>query len=130
MYHRLFALSFSVIFLFSACKPQAPAFLPVTGEENVSMPAQVEQVRIQVLAYVLDSSRLASLPPDAEWKLETGARSEDEYSFRSGDWRIRIWLPDRKYKHQRVIIFNEVDRASWIGYVTADGDVVDTNYAR
>jgi hypothetical protein len=130
MYRRLFALAIPVVLLISACKPQAPSFLPVTGASSVSAPAQVEQARTQVLAYVLDSARLVDLPTDADWKLEANEKSDDEYDYRSGDWLIMIWLPDSSYRHQRVIILNQVQHASWIGYVTPEGDVVDTTYAR
>lgn len=130
MYHRLFVLYLSFGLFLSACKPQAPALLPITSEKSSPAPAQVEQARMSVLKYATTSARLASLPRDTEWELETGQQSEKEYCYRNGDWLIVIRLADTDEGNRRVIIVNQVEHAAWTGYVNADGDVVDTYYAR
>ncbi len=130
MYHRLFAVCVSLIVLLTACKPQAPTFVPVTGDKMVSAPAQVEQARSQVLKYVVSSARLTNLPQDADWQMEVSPRSEKEFHFRSGSWLIMIWEADAESGNERVIILNQLEKDGWTGYVTADGRVVDTHYVR
>ena len=129
MYPRLFVLCLPLILL-SACKPQASHLVPVTGEMKVSAPAQVEMARNHVLNYVVSSARLANLPQNADWQVEISPRSENEYHFRNGNWLIMIWLADPDDGRQRVVILNQVDDDGWTGYITADGEVVDTYYAR
>jgi hypothetical protein len=128
MYQRLFVLCLSLCLFLSACKPQVPSFVPVTGVKSNPVPMQVETVRSSVLKYVTSSERLAALPGDAEWQMEE--RSEKEYRFRSGDWLIVIWPADADDGNQRIVILNEVEKAAWTGYINADGRVVDTYYAR
>lgn len=128
MNRRLSAVCLFLSLFLSACKPQVPSFVPVTGGKIISVPAQVEAVRSSVLKYVISSERLATLPQDTGWQMEE--RSEKEYCFRNGDWLIMIWLADSEDGNQRVIIFNEVEEAAWTGYINADGKVVDTYYAR
>jgi hypothetical protein len=130
MDRRLFVLCISIVLLLASCRSQAPAFLPVTGGKNATAPMQVELARRNVLKYILSSSRLASLPQDVDWQMEVSERSENEYHFRSGDWLIMIWLPNADGGTQRVVILNPIKKASWTGYVTAEGDVVDTHYTR
>ena len=64
------------------------------------------------------------------WELETGRQSEKEYRYHNGDWLIIIRLADTDDGNKRVLIFNKVEKANWTGYVNADGEVVDTHYAR
>lgn len=130
MYHRLFVLCLSLCLFLSACKTQGSAYVPVTGEKSSAAPAQVEQARTSVLKYAVSSARLAALPRDVEWELETGREAEEEYRYHNGDWLIVIRLADTDDGNQRVIVLNQVEHAAWTGYVNADGDVVDTYYVR
>jgi hypothetical protein len=130
MDRRMFVLCISIVLLLASCRSQAPAFLPVTGGKNASAPVQVELARRNVLKYILASSRLASLPQDVDWQMEVSEQSENEYHFRSGDWLIMVWLPSADGGTQRVVILNPIKKACWTGYVTAEGDVVDTHYTR
>jgi hypothetical protein len=130
MYHRLFVLCLSLGLLLSACKTQGSAYLPVTGEKSLAAPDQVEQARTSVLKYAVSSARLGSLPRDTEWELETSPGSEKEYRYHNGDWLLVIRLADTSDGNRWVMITNQVERAAWTGYVNADGDVVDTYYAR
>jgi uncharacterized membrane-anchored protein len=130
MYHRLFVHCLSLCLVLSACKPQGSSFVPVTGEESIAAPAQVEQARNTVIKYATTSARLASLPRDAEWELETGRQSEKEYRYHNGDWLIVIRLADTVDGNRQVMVCNQVEHANWTGYVTANGDVVDTHYVR
>lgn len=129
MYHRLFVLCLSLILL-SACKSQASKLVPVTGEMKISAPAQVELARNHVLSYLVSSARLANLPRNADWQVEISPRSENEYHFRNGDWVIMIWMADSNDGRQQIVILNNVEDDAWTGYVTVDGEVVDTYYAR
>lgn len=130
MYRRSFVLCLSLSLFLFACKTQGSAFVPVTGEKSIAVPAQVEQARMSVLKYAVSCARLSALPRDAEWELETGRGSEKEYRYHNGDWLIVIRLADADDGNQRVMILNQVEHANWTGYVTADGDVVDTHYVR
>jgi hypothetical protein len=127
---RLFTLCMPVVLLLAGCQPKLKTFVPVTGVKETTLPALVEQSRASVLEYVLSSSRLATLPSEADWQLDTSQASEGLYRFRSGDWLIMIWLADADKGNQRVIILNKAENASWGGYVTPDGHVVDTSYSR
>ena len=127
---RLFSLCMPVVLLLAGCQPKLKTIVPVTGVKETTLPALVEQSRASVLEYVLSSSRLANLPSEADWQLDTNQASEGLYRFRSGDWLIMIWLADADEGNQRVIILNKAENASWGGYVTPDGDVVDTSYSR
>jgi hypothetical protein len=130
MVHRLFVLCLSLSLFLSACKPQAPAFVPVTGGKSASAPAQVELARNNVLHYIVSSGRLATLPRDADWSMEVNPRSEREYRFHNADWLIMIRLANTDDGPQQVLIFNKGENVSWTGYVTTDGKVVDTYYVR
>ncbi len=127
---RLLPVCASVLFLLAGCQPNAQTLIPVTGAEDVSLPEPVALTRANVLDYILSSARLANIPSAGEWKLDDKQGSENEYRFRSGDWLMLISVTETADGNQRVIIFNKVDRASWTGYVTADGRVVDTAYSR
>ena len=127
---RLFALGTSAVLLFSACQSQPKqTFLPITGAEAPALPARVQVARDSVMDYLASSSRLAGLPL-AEWELDTAEASDTEYRFRSGDWQMLIRHADSVDGNQQIVLFNSVDRSSWTGYVTSDGRVVDTAYAR
>jgi hypothetical protein len=130
MYHRLFVLCLSFSLSLSACKHQGPALVPVTGEQNIAAPAQVEQARNTVIKYATSSARLATVPRDEKWELETSRGSEKEYRYHNGDWLLIIRLASSDDGNKRVMIFNQVEHAVWTGYVTADGEVVDTYYTR
>jgi Ser/Thr protein kinase RdoA (MazF antagonist) len=112
--------------LLAACQSKAKAFLPVTGLEKSALPALVAMTRENVLQYVVSSARLESIPATPDWQLDRERSSEEEYCFRSGEWTMLIRPAETQ---QRVLILNRAEGASWIGYVTADGDVVDTTYA-
>lgn len=114
---RLFFLC--AVLLLTGCQPQIQKLLPITGVEEVSLAAPAELARESVLQYILSSSRL-----------ETGKQAEGEYRFRSGDWLMLIRSADTGDAIQKVLIINPVEKASWTGYVTADGHVVDTAYGR
>lgn len=127
---RLFALYLVTVLLLSGCKPQAPAFLPVTGGKSVSAPIQVEMARKNALQYVVVSSRLSALPQDADWQLDTQQSSANEYCYRNGDWQVVILLKDSRDENQRVVILNQTNKSAWTGYITPAGDIVDTYYSR
>jgi hypothetical protein len=112
--------------LLAACQSNAKAVLPVTGLEESALPALVAMTRENVLEYVVSSARLESIPAMPDWQLDKERSSEEEYCFRSGEWTMLIRPAEA---NQRVLILNRAEKASWIGYVTADGDVVDTTYA-
>lgn len=117
----------SVVLLLTACQPKTRTFVPVTGvKEEHALPALVALTRENVLEYVIASERLATIPAMPEWKLDRERSSAVEYCFRSGGWTMLIRPAEGR---QRVLVLNRAEGASWIGYVTADGDVVDTTYA-
>lgn len=125
---RLFSLC--AVLLLTGCQPQIQKLLPITGVEEVSLAAPAELARESVLQYILSSSRLETLPPSENWQVEAGEQAEGEYRFRSGDWLMLIRSADTGDAIQKVLIINPVEKASWTGYVTADGHVVDTAYGR
>ena len=130
---RLFSLSFAAALLLAGCqsKGQERTFLPVTGgEAEISRPAAVELARTQVLDYLVSSARLPNVPQSADWQLDSEAAPEGEYHFRSGDWLMMIQSAATEGENQLVMLINQVDRASWTGYITPDGRVVDTAYYR
>ena len=126
----LSSLGIIIILLLTACQTKAQKLLPVTGSKDISLSAPAELARDNVLRYILSSSRLANLPPGADWQPDAAEQSEGEYHFRSGDWLMLIRSADTGEAIQRVVILNTVEKASWTGYVTADGRVVDTAYGR
>ena len=128
---RLFSLCFAAALLLAGCqsKPQERTFLPVTGGEEVARPAAVDQAHNQVLDYLLSSARLPGIPPSADWQPESGEMPEGEYHFRSGDWLMMI-RSTTENNNQQVLLINEADRATWSGYITPDGRLVDTAYYR
>jgi hypothetical protein len=126
----LLSLSLFTVLLLVACQPKPQTFLPVTGGKDVSLALPAELTRDLVLDYVLSSSRLVSLPPATDWQLDAAAASENEYRFRSGDWLMLVRLPDARHPNRQVLLLNQVEPASWTGYVTPDGHVVDTAYGR
>lgn len=129
MSHRLFVLSLSFVLLLTGCRSQAPAFLPVTSGDNVSVPTKAEQARKNVLGYVL-SARLTNMPMDADWQMEAGQKTEHQYRFKNSDWHILVWLTDTDDGNQHVVILDPKGTACWAGYVKSDGTVVDTSYIR
>lgn len=126
----LLSLGILMDLLLTACQPKAQKLLPVTGVEEVSLAGPAALARDYVLEYILSSSRLAHLPSGADWHLDAAEKSEGEYHFRSGDWLMLIRSAGVGESIQRVMIINPVEKASWTGYVTADGKVVDTAYGR
>lgn len=126
----LLSLGILIALLLTACQSKAKTLLPVTGPEEISLAAPAELARDSVLEYILSSSRLASLPPSADWQLEAAEQTRGEYHFRSGDWLMLIRLAGEGETNQKVILFNQVQQASWTGYITPDGRVVDTAYGR
>jgi|GEM_PF-3236463 len=129
---RLFSLCFAAALLLAGCQSQSQerTFLPITGGEEVARPAAVEIVRTQVLDYLLSSARLPGIPPSADWQPESGEAPEGEYRFRSGDWLMMIRSATTENDNQQVLLINEADRATWSGYITPDGRLVDTAYYR
>lgn len=125
-----FSFGIFTVLLLTACQPKPQTLLPVTGVEEISLPASAQLARDNVLAYVLSSARLASLPPGTDWQWETGEQREGEYSFRSGDWLMLIRHAESAQGSLRIILLNKAENVSWTGYVTADGRVVDTAYDR
>ncbi len=127
---RLLPVCVPALLLLAGCQSKPETLVPVTGAEDASLPEPVALTRANVLDYILSSARLANIPSAEEWKLDAKQGSENEYRFRSGDWLMLISVTETADGNQRVIIFNKVDHASWTGYVTADGRVVDTAYSR
>lgn len=123
---RLLFFCGTTVLLLAACQPKTRAFVPLTGMEESSLPALVAMSRENVLEYVVSSERLVTIPAISEWQLDRDRSSEEEFCFRSGDW---IMLIRPTEESQRVLLLNRAEGASWIGYVTADGDVIDTTYA-
>lgn len=131
MNHWILRIVLPAVLLLTACQPKPETFIPVTGVEKVSLPAQVERTRERVVAYVLSSARLANLPPLSNWQWDAGEKPENEqYRFRSGDWLMWIRPADVDTENQQVMILNPIERAVWMGYVTPDGRVIDTTYGR
>lgn len=126
----VFSLGIMIVLLLTACQPKAQKLLPVTGSKDISLAAPAELARDNVLGYILSSSRLANLPASTDWQLDAAEQAEGEYRFRSGDWLMLIRLAGEGETNQKVILFNQIQQASWTGYITPDGRVVDTAYGR
>src|SRR5512139_2376811 len=90
---QLFALCLPAILLFAGCAPKDKTSIPVTGAED-AIPAQVEQARVNVLEYVISSSRLANIPPNTDWQFDNRKQLEGEYHFLSGDWLMIVRAAD------------------------------------
>ena len=127
---RLFSLCISITLLLAACQSRAQKLVPVTGAQEVALAAPAALARDSVLNYLLTSSRLAKVPPGTDWQLETEQGLNGEYHFRSGDWLMLIRTANTGEAIQQVMILNSIEKASWTGYVTAEGKVVDTAYVR
>ena len=126
---RFISISVFGVFLMGACQSESPALVPLTGSNNKStLPAQVTLAQENVLEYVL-ASRLESIPAQTDWQLQE-VHKENEYHFRSGDWRMVIWTVEDDDQYQRVVLVNRVEELSWTGYMTSDGRVIDTSYGR
>lgn len=130
MNHWVIHLSLLAVLLLTGCGSSPEAFVPVTGVEKVSLPVRVERTREQVVAHVLSSARLSNLPPLSEWQVDEAQTVENEYRFRSGDWLMLIRYAGLDTENQKVLIFHQVDRLAWFGYVTPEGHVVDTSFGR
>ena len=130
MNHRIIypTLCLSALLLLTGCLPKDRSFVPVTGAEDAFIPALIEQARGNVLEYVISSSRLAAIPPSADWQLDQSEPVEGKYRFRSGDWLMVIWLANADEENQQVVIINKVESAYWCGHVQPDGHVVDTSH--
>lgn len=126
---RILTLCISVALLLASCQTKDQLVSPVTGA-NAAIPTQIEQARVNILEYIISSSRLANIPPDTDWQLNGGESLKDEYHFLSGDWLMVIWDANTQDKTQRVVISNEIEKTFWCGYVAPDGHVVDTAYMR
>lgn len=128
--HHWFSLSVVTVLLLAGCQSSEQALLPVTGAEVAEHPAAVQLAHNQVLDYLITSSRLPGVPSSADWQPVTGGRPEGEYHFRSGDWLMIIRSATAEGENLMVSLINQVDRASWTGYITPDGRLVDTAYYR
>lgn len=128
---RKFSLCISVVLFVAGCQSQSRerTFLPITGGEEVARPAALERAHNQVLDYLVSSARLPGVPPSADWQPESRDAPEGEYRFRSGDWLMMI-RSAAENDNQQVLLINEADRATWSGYITPDGRLVDTAYYR
>lgn len=123
-------LSVCIAALLAACQPKAQKLLPITGAQEAALIAPAALARDHVLQYLVSSSRLVTLPPSTDWQLMEGEGPQREYEFRNGDWLMLVRMADSRYAHQEVILINQVAQASWSGYITPDGRVVDTAYGR
>ena len=132
MNHRIVCLPLCLlaILLLTGCQSKEKPLIPVTGAEDASIPVLTKLARENVLEYVLSTSRVAAAPPNVDWQLDGGKKSNGEYCFRSGDWIMLVRLADANQENQRVIIINKVEKVVWRGYVAPDGHVVDTAYYR
>jgi hypothetical protein len=126
---RWFTFCVSVVLL-AGCQSNTSAFIPITGVEEAILPAPVVLARDQVLDYLVSSAHLAGLPSNADWRHDAVKAPDGEYRLRSGDWLMMIRSAKAQGDNQLVMLLNQVDRASWTGYITPDGRVVDTAYYR
>ena len=126
----LLTVCFVVVLILTACQPKARTLLPVTGGQEVSLPAPAALARDSALEYILSSSRLAILPPGTDWEWVQGEHLSQEYHFRNGDWLMMVMLADGHDPRQRIILLNNVEKISWSGYITPEGRLVDTAYGR
>lgn len=133
MNHRfvfLSCISMCVVLLLTGCQPKIKAStIPVTGGENVSAPAMVRLARDNALDYVISSSRLAGIPPSADWELEGNKSADGEYRFRSGDWLMIVRAANGN-ENQQIMIINQFEGLYWCGHAEPDGTVVDTSLLR
>ena len=114
------------IFL-TGCQSQTPtqSFMPITGAQGVVVPASVNAARDAVLANVTQAASLPGLPNGTVWLAEAHTVGKGIYRFHSGAWLMQIWPDDEDIKQQHVIIYNSADQSAWVGYVTAEGRVVE-----
>lgn len=131
MNHRpIGALSLCLIaaLLLTGCLSEDQMLAPIAGIKEVTVPVLIVQSQNNVLAYVTSSVRLPAVPPSKDWQLERGEQSQGEYHFRSGDWRMTVWLPSSTDGNQHIVIFNSTIHIYWCGYIKPDGLVVDTAF--
>jgi hypothetical protein len=117
-----------VCLLIAGCQSGQEALIPVTGADVIPIPARVEQARNTALEYVISSARLDTLPPNADWQLDTTHRREGVYLFSNGDWQLIVRPANAQMANEHIVLHNQVTKDSWCGYVNSDGHVVDTTY--
>jgi hypothetical protein len=115
------------ILLFTGCGGTDKSFIPVTGADEVTVPAMVELTRGNVLKYLSAFSRLATVPSNTEWQ-PTEKQFDGQYRYRSGDWLMVIWYGGAGAENQRIVLINAAENIYWCGYVGPEGKVVDTSF--
>jgi hypothetical protein len=118
----------SMILSLTGCQTVRKTFLPVTGSDSASAPAQVETARNNTIDYLISSARLKNTPPRTGWLLDTSPRKKGVYLYSGGDWVMTVWVADEQGENHRVILRNKVTHAVWCGYVQPNGSVIDTSY--
>lgn len=125
---RNMALCLLVLLVVAGCRSTQDAIIPVTGQEVVPIPAQVETVRGGVLEYVTASAWFEESPPATGWQLDTAGRKEGQYRFLNDDWLMVIRLPNSRDVNEHIFLYNTVTHASWCGEVNPAGEIADTSY--
>lgn len=117
----------SAILLSTSCGGSGKPFIPVTGGDEVPVPAAIKAACGNVLEYAGSSSCLKSALPDLDWALDD-VQYQGQYRYRSGDWLMVIWPATAGRDDLRVVIMNKKEDAYWCGYVEPGGEVVDTSF--
>lgn len=125
---RIQVICLLVLLLTTSCQTAKKSFIPVTGDDASSAPAQVETARNKTVDYLISTGRLETAPPRVGWQLDTATSTEGEYHFSNGDWVLVIRSADDQKEDSLVILRNEATRTIWCGYVQPNGHVVDTSY--
>lgn len=120
---RLFALIAFVVPFFTGCLPKGQ-ISDLDAEAKNSTSERMKLTQMNVLEHLI-SAHQVSVPPIEEWQAEAGMRSNGEYRFRSGGWKMMI-VPIAGEGNQRVVIIDPENGTFWCGFVEPDGDIADT----